>query len=168
MVNENTADNNYGYSNKEIDEILDEQNELVLREKRNNKELIREGNFGYSNTEIKEILEEQRELKLREELEDLAQKDQKWLDEIIKGAEEIAKQQEKEDHEYWKKHGDPEQQQARHDKEMAILENKRAILEQEEWEHDLSRNYFGGDSNKENSSYDSTYDPEDENLDEDI
>ena len=125
MVNENTIDNNYGYSKKEIDEILDEQNELKLREE----------------AEVE---------------------DQKWWDNMIKGAEEIAKQQEKDDHEYWMKHGDPDQQQARHDEKMAKLE-------QEEWENDLSRNYFGGVNDVPDIDNNSTYtDPEDENSVDDL
>lgn len=166
MVNENTIDNNYGYSKKEIDEILDEQNELVIREKIINEELTKERNFGYSNNEINEILEEQKELKLREEAEELARKeeeeDQKWWDNMIKGADEIAKQQEKDDHEYWMKHGDPDQQQARHDEKMAKLE-------QEEWENDVSRNYLGGFNDDPYIDYNSTYtDPEDESSVDDF
>tara|TARA_B100000212_G_C27193166_1_gene455544 strand:- start:98 stop:604 length:507 start_codon:yes stop_codon:yes gene_type:complete len=166
MVNENTIENNYGYSKKEIDEIIDEQNELVIREEIIKEELTKEGNFGYSNNEINEILEEQKELKLREESEEFArkeeEKEQKWWDNMIKGAEEIAKQQEKDDHEHWMKHGDPDQQQARYDEKMAKLE-------QEEWDNDVSRNYFGGFNDDPNIDYNSTYaDPEDESSVEDF
>ena len=123
-------------------------------------------NNGYSKKEIDEILEEQKELELREKLHDLArkedEKDQKWWDDINKDLEKMEKQQEKDDIEHWKKHGDPDQQQAKHDEKMAILEK-------EEWDQDVSRNYFGGVNDDPCIDYNSTYtDINDESSDKDF